>query len=152
MRSYVVTTLRNVPRRAMTDREGDKLVEILTAFLRRHTDGTMVLDGVEIWHAGLIVVDAKEGIVAAVAEDKEEQEGGSASEIEEGAVARGIMNRDLAWKKKVIEPPPPVDAVDITLILKISFANLPFELLGNMASVAIEEHEEELLNLLHEQL
>ena len=44
-----------------------------------------------------------------------------------------------------------VAAMDVTLILRVSFANLPPNLLGNMASVAIEENEQELLDLLHEQ-
>lgn len=150
----------------MTEREVEKYIEILSVFLRRHTGSSMVLAGIELWHQDLTMTDAKPGTVVvtdtksdATAEDEEKKQSPQ--------VARGAANRYLAdeeveedkkkdvklppgWKKR---PPviPQVDAMDVTLILLISYANLPDNLLGNLANVAIEEHEQELLDLLHEQ-
>lgn len=154
----------------MTEREVEKYIEILSVFLRRHTGSSMVLAGIELWHQDLTMTDAKPGTVVvtdaksdATAEDEEETDETKQSP----QVARGAANRYLAdeeveedkkkdvklppgWKKR---PPviPQVDAMDVTLILLISYANLPDNLLGNLANVAIEEHEQELLDLLHEQ-
>ena len=58
-------TLRNVPARDMTPRETDKYIEPLIVFLRRYTGTTMVLDGIDMWHHEMTVVDAKEGSVVA---------------------------------------------------------------------------------------
>jgi hypothetical protein len=46
---------------------------------------------------------------------------------------------------------PKVMAMQVTLILRFTFSNLPSNLLGSMASVTIQEHEQNLLDLLHEQ-
>jgi len=156
MRANIVTTLRNVPDREMTVREVEKYVEIMTTFLRRHTESSMTLDGIDWWHGQLTQVDAKEGTVAEGAEGDEEGEDGDDEKEQEEAeeqspqVARGANRRQLQKNKR---PPatPQVVAMDITLILRISISTLPIEMLGNMAKVAIEENEEELLALLREQ-
>jgi len=146
MRANVVTTLRNVPERSMTPREEEKYVDIMKTFLKRHTESSMVLDGIDLWHQELVFMDAKEGYVAVV-DDSEE---GGENEAQSPQVARGA-SRHLQRRKKPPEPIPQVSAMAITLILRISISNLPINLLGNMASVAIREHEQELLDLLREQ-
>ena len=167
MRSYIVTTLRNVPKRGMTDREAEKFIEIITLFLQRHTDSSMVLAEVELWHQEIIMMDAAEGYIPTseervIGKSNDEAEDDKAADEQPPAIARGVAAstgggdnpnrfRFLEWKKKEPAPPIQVESMDITLVLKISFANLPVELLGNLAIVAIEEHEEELLALLHEQ-
>eukprot|EP00571_Detonula_confervacea_P005871 CAMPEP_0172330022 /NCGR_PEP_ID=MMETSP1058-20130122/61177_1 /TAXON_ID=83371 /ORGANISM="Detonula confervacea, Strain CCMP 353" /LENGTH=1318 /DNA_ID=CAMNT_0013047219 /DNA_START=179 /DNA_END=4138 /DNA_ORIENTATION=- len=175
MRANIITTLRNVPMRLMTPRENEKYIEILMMFLKRHTESSMVLDGIDLWHQGLLMMDAQEGSVVVVdaggdgdagdadAENNASSEGEDAAQSSQ--VARGTARRlseaaaetstitttNPLKRKKKPEPIPQVHAMDVTLILRISFANLPIELLGNMASVAIQEHEQELLDLLHEQ-
>jgi len=163
MRANIVTTLRNVPQRNMTPRELEKYIDILTTFLRRHTDSSMVLAGIDYWHQELALVDAKEGTVVEVAKEgmktrgantrylaEEEGEGVEGHEEEE---IKGLWREEdlpTGWVKKP-EVIPQVDAMEITLILLVSFANLPEEVLGSLANVAIEENEQELLDLLKEQ-
>ena len=160
MRANIITTLRNVPGRNMTPREIEKYIEILAAFLKRHTESTMVLDGIDLWHQELTTTEAKEGTFVS------SPTGVDVADEEETAkspqVARGANNRYLAEQEEAGPVVPKrkkkkgpvitmVAAMDVTLILRVSFANLPPNLLGNMASVAIEENEQELLDLLHEQ-
>jgi len=147
----------------MTPREIEKFIEILLTFLKRHTGGSMVLDGIDVHHQKLVAMDAKQGTWEDEGnedeEDKDENEHEGKNEDENAKkatqVARvgGMTRRQLPWRKKerlsvVI---PQVGAAEVTVVLKIPFSNLPPHLLGNMASVTILEHEEELLALLHEQ-
>ena len=123
----------------------------MTLFLKRHTQSSMVLDGIDMWHQQLITVNAKEG--TAVEEfkfdDEEEVEGEDAAAASSSQVARGAAR--LLQRKKKGQTIPQVTAMDVTLILRISLSNLPIDLLGNMANVAIESNEQELQYLLHEQ-
>ena len=147
----------------MTPREVEKYIEILATFLKRHTESTMVLDGIDLWHQELTTTEAKEGTVVSSPTGVDEAEGevASAEEAKSPQVARGANEWYLAEeveagpvvpkRKQKKEAIPMVAAMDVTLILRVSFANLPPNLLGNMASVAIEENEQELLDLLHEQ-
>ena len=144
-RSYIITTLRNVPDRSMNDREGEKYIEILTKFLQRHTGGSMTVAGIDVWHQEIKMMDAAEGYVA---EEEDQSAGPQAQVAKRGATKQ---RRELQRKKKPEEEIPQVHAMEITLILLVSLSNLPTNLLGNMANVAIEEHEQELLDLLHEQ-
>ena len=149
----------------MTLRESEKYIELLIIFLRRHTGTTMVLDGIDLWHQELITVDAKPGSIVANATDEESF--GETSQIEEDAaqtpqVSRSdedIWTRRLKGSETANEGPtapkkkqtPKVMAMQVTLILRFTFSNLPSNLLGSMASVTIQEHEQNLLDLLHEQ-
>mmetsp|Transcript_12445 Transcript_12445/g.26815 ORF Transcript_12445/g.26815 Transcript_12445/m.26815 type:complete len:1210 (-) Transcript_12445:141-3770(-) len=141
MRVNLVTTLRNVPERSMTVREEEKYIAILTAFLKRHTGSSMVLDGIDLWHQELISVAAKEGTVTVEAENKNVIARGATREISQS----GRKRKERL--PEIVEVP----AVDITVVLRIQIANLPTNLLGNMAAVALREHEEEFLALLKEQ-
>ena len=103
------------------------------------------------------MVDAKEGetVVTSFDEDKDDEEEGKdeddASAPQVAKKTRGINMRRLQRKKKKAQVTPKVQAMDVTLVLRVSLSNLPINLLGNMASVAIEENEQELLNLLHQE-
>jgi hypothetical protein len=62
------------------------------------------------------------------------------------------LDQILEFKKKQKEQAiPQTSAMQITLILRISFSHLPEDLLGKMAKVAIEEREMELIMMLKEQ-
>lgn len=150
-RANIITTLRNVPDREMTVRELEKYIDILTRFLRRHTESSMVIDGIDYWHAERFPMDAKEGTVAVASDGEEEEEEEEGAQQAPQVAARGAARRDLGWKKKEPEPIPQVTAVDVTLILRVTFANLPDNMLGSMAAVAIEENAQEFLALLKEQ-
>ncbi len=165
MRANIITTLRNVPERDMTLRESEKYIELLIAFLRKHTGTTMVLQGIDLWHQELIVVDAKPGSVVANAtadesfgESSQVEEDGAqipqVSRSDEGIWTRGLKGSDTANEGSNApknKQTPKVTAMQVTLILRFTFSNLPSSLLGSMASVAIQEHESNLLDLLHEQ-
>lgn len=56
------------------------------------------------------------------------------------------------FKVKNKEPDyPQVTSIEVSFIIRVSFAFLPITLLGNMAAVAMEENQAELLALLNEQ-
>lgn len=149
----------------MTLRESEKYIDLLIAFLRKHTGTTMVLQGIDLWHQELIVVDAKPGSVVANAtadesfgESSQVEEDGAqipqVSRSDEGIWTRGLKGSDTANEGSNApknKQTPKVTAMQVTLILRFTFSNLPSSLLGSMASVAIQEHESNLLDLLHEQ-
>lgn len=151
----------------MTSREIEKFLEITTEFLRRHTQSSMVIEGVELWHQKLTLADAKEGSVTWEEEEvrEAEQEDLNISPDDEGEQTTDMSmspskRRKLNDKKKLSKGQPKheqkvevpkVTAVEITLIIKISVSTLPQNLLGNMAAVAMNENQEELLSLLNEQ-
>ena len=86
-------------------------------------------------------------------EEEEEEEDKSSSSETPVAESRNTRERTLQKNKLKNREPiiPQVFAMEITLILKISVSTLPLNLLGNMAAVAIDENQEELLALLNEQ-
>ena len=121
MRANVISVFRNVPRRDMTSREIEKYIDITTAFLKRYTENSMVIEGIDMWHHKMTSADA------------------------DTADGRGLKKRN---KPKEM---PQVPAVEITIIIRISVATLPLEYLGNLAAVTIDENQAELLALLNEQ-
>ena len=177
MRAYIITTLRNVPDRDMMSRESEKYVEILTAFLKMHTVDTMVFEGIDVWHSQLTEVNSKEGNViansadddnaikdmedadesgGALSEEKEEEEEEEEEQEEEQEDAapssQAALKKRSIWERRLtMEIIPQVTAMEVTLVLRIAFANLPSNLLGSMASMAIQENEQELIHLLHQQ-
>lgn len=114
----------------MTEREIGIFLEVVTEFLTRHTQSTMVIDGIDLWHHKLTLADAVTG------------------ESSSTQVSEKKRKSNVKAKKESI---PQVTAVEITLILRISIALLPEKLLGNLAAVEIDENQSELLSLLNEQ-
>ena len=228
MRTNFKATLRNVPKRDMTSREVEKYIEILTIFLRRHTEQSMVIEGIEFWRQKMLVlpamveevVEEEEAPAPAAEEEKIAEESDAGEEGDESALAieeselspeeELSIDAELAAvekeaskladeggdgqpakeeaeekdedvedkpqiagkrilhpsKKRHVHPAPDVKKCDdpqlsyeagytcgmeLHLILKVSYAFLPYELLADMAVVTIEENEQELLDLLHEQ-
>ena len=180
LRANVVTTLRNVPARDMTPRETEKYIELLIVFLRRYTGTTMVLDGIDMWHQEMTAVDAKEGSVVAIATTvggvNSIDDGGGEGSVSDSSHAQeedathsphvsrkeadirarrlkasGISEEGPTGPIRKKKETPQVTAMEVTLILKVPFSNLPSNLIGSMASVTIQEHEQTLLDLLHEQ-
>jgi len=157
MRANIITKLRNVPERQMTDRESEKFIEILSAVLKRYAGTIMIVDGIDLWHQELTVVDAKEGYVAAtnITNDVDEGNIGNSSVAVDGKQrdrrVRAYDSRPTGPSREKEEEKPQVPAMEVTLILRISVSNLPFNLLGSMASVTIQEHKHILIDLLQEQ-
>ena len=58
IRANMITILRNVPERYLTPRELEKLLEIALTFLRRHTEDSMAIEGLDLYHQKLLKVDA----------------------------------------------------------------------------------------------
>ena len=137
----MITILRNVPERYLTPREEEKFLEIALTFLRRHTEDSMAIEGLELYHQKLIKVDAAScaGVTTQVSSSKKQ--------------ARAITTEGETTKKSLQNESSKcqVWGMEVTLIAKVSFAFLPHNLLGSMAAVAFEEHEQEFLDLLHEQ-
>ena len=65
---------------------------------------------------------------------------------------REKLDQILAFKKKQKEQAvPQTTAMQITLILRVSFSFLPQDLLAKLAVVTIQEHEMDLIMMLQEQ-
>ncbi len=62
-----------------------------------------------------------------------------------------VTTQNDSRRRENAEVIPQVTAMEVTLVLRITFANLPSHLLGRVASVAIQENEQELINLLHQE-
>jgi hypothetical protein len=116
MRANIISYFRNVPARAMTDRESEKFAEILQDFLTKHTEKSMVIQGIDVWHHKLTLMDAKQP--SSMAEGKRSNE-----------------TEDVAE----------VTSVEITIILRITISNLPLDILGSFAALKIDDNQEELL-------
>jgi hypothetical protein len=137
----MITILRNVPERDLTPRELEKFIEIALTFLRRHTEDSMSVEGLELYHQKLMKVDAAScGAVTTDASSSKQQARASMTVGE--TTKKSLKNEDSKCQ---------VWGMELTLIVKVSFAFLPNSLLGNLAAVAFEEHEQEFLDLLHEQ-
>ena len=134
-----------MPERDLTAREEEKFLEIALTFLRRHTEDSMTIEGLELYHQKLMKVDAA---------DANSCRGAATTEVSSSKQLARFSTSSGETTKKALKNDGSkcqVWAMEVTLILKVSFAFLPNNLLGNMAAVAFEEHEQEFLDLLHEQ-
>jgi len=140
IRANMITILRNVPERYLTPRELEKFLEIALTFLRRHTEDSMAIEGLDLYHQKLLKVDAAScGEVTAQVSSPKKQARAFTTEVETTKGSFQGSSKCQVW------------GMEVTLIAKVSFAFLPHNLLGSMAAVAFEEHEQEFLDLLHEQ-
>ena len=141
IRANTITILRNVPERYLTPRELEKFLEIALTFLRRHTEDSMTIESLELYHQKLMKVDAVScGVTPTEVLSPQKQ---ARAFVTEGESDKKLLKKDgnkcQVW------------GMEVTLIAKVSFAFLPHNLLGSMAAVAFENHEQEFLDLLHEQ-
>jgi len=160
MRAAVVSTFRNVPDRGMNEQEIEKFLEIVTGFLRGRTKTSMVIDGIDYWHHTLTMVDADEGssvsrgVNRGLLEKRNRNHEQTTVETDKDSppyklkIKRERKQRKVKGKKKETAVPQVV-AVEITMILRISIAFLPDNLLGKLAAAEINENQSELLSLLH---
>ncbi len=117
----------------------------------------MIIDGIDFWHQELIHVEGPpnstifEEDIAAIDDSELEQSEHEQSEHDSSPsmVTRGT--RESSKKIKKQPELPQIPATEVTLILRVTHSNLPLDLIGKMASVAIEEKQIELLALLNEQ-
>jgi len=160
MRANVVSTFRNVPDRSMNKQEIEKFLEIVTKFLRGRTKTSMVIDGIDFWHHTLTMVDADEGsgvssgVNRGLLEKRNRNYEQKTVETDDESPPSELkrkreMKRRKTKRKKKEAVVPQVVAVEITMILRISIAFLPENLLGKLAAAEINENQSELLSLLH---
>lgn len=173
MRVNLAVNLRNVPERPMTEREYDKFLELMTKFLNKYTESNMVsqyilpkvqlsryilvlnalvnysaqlIDGIEIWHQQLVFVDAPANSTNA------DDEIASPDKRSRELLEQDKKDQIIAFKKQQKENEVPrTSAMQITLIIKVSFSFLPEDLLAKLAVVTIEEHQLDLMMMLQEQ-
>ena len=138
MRANVISVFRNVPERDMTSREIEKFLDITMAFLVKHTSGSMTIEGIDLWHQKLTMIDA-------------DIDATGSSKVSRGNERSLQQTRDLQAKQQHEEDIPQVTAVEVTMILRISVATLPLEYLGDLAAITIDNEQAEYLALLNEQ-
>ncbi|KAL3795552.1 hypothetical protein HJC23_009265 [Cyclotella cryptica] len=147
MRANINVNLRNVPDRVMTEREYGKFLELILKFLQKYTEKSMAIEGIDLWHQQQVFVDASPNITWNATEATPAQQNKQRQLLEQEK-----LDQILAFKKKQKEhAAPQTAAMQVTLVLRISFTFLPENLLGKMAVVAIQDNESELIMLLREQ-
>lgn len=144
----------------MNEQEIEKFLEIVTGFLRWRTKTSMVIDGIDFWHHTLTMADAdggsgvSRGVNRGLLEKRNKNHEQTTVETDEESPPcklkrkREKKRRKIMGKKKEATVPQVV-AVEITMILRISIAFLPDNLLGKLAAAEINENQPELLSLLH---
>ena len=157
IKANIITTLRNVPARYLTPRESEKFLELALTFLRRYTEDSMGIEGLELYHQNLISMSCDE--VTTQVPSSKKQAGDIATEQGETTNVKSLQNEsnndeDLAFGYYYYddeeEEECQVMGMEVTLIAKVSSSSLPHNLLGSTAAAAFEEHEQEFLDLLHE--
>ena len=108
------------------------------AFLAKHTSGSMTIEGIDLWHQKLTMFDA-------------DIDATGSSKVSRGDERSLQQTRDRQAKQQHEEDIPQVTAVEVTMILRISVANLPLEYLGDLAAITIDNEQADYLALLNEQ-
>lgn len=109
----------------MDDTESEAFFDIFIPFMREHCMRAMMIENIDLWSEEQITVDAPflpnaNNTMADITSTP-------------AIAARATYERRM------------VQATRLTLVLKISSTTLPLNLLGSMASVAIEENQAELI-------
>lgn len=119
IKAYIVVTLRNTLDRDMSVGENGGFFDIFVPFLRKHCKRAMMVENIELW--------------------SEEQINVVAPLVSSATYSTPVVaTRAVEGRRKV-------QATRLTLVLQISSTTLPLNLLGSMATVAIEENQGELL-------
>jgi hypothetical protein len=126
IRAYIVATLRNTLNRDMSDIESDAFFDIFVPFVREHCKQAMMIENIDLWSEEQITVDAPFLPNA-------------------NNTMADITTSTPAITARATEGRRMVQATRLTLVLQISSTTLPLNLLGSMASVAIEENQAELI-------
>ena len=91
-----------------------------------------------LWHQKVTMVDADVDAIGS-------------SKVSRGNERSLQQTRDRQAKQQHEEDIPQVTAVEVTMILRISVANLPLEYLGDLAAITIDNEQADYLALLNEQ-
>jgi hypothetical protein len=131
----------------MTEREYEKFTELMLKFLRRYTENQMIIEGIDIWYQQQVLVDASLGSSANRTDAVP-----AAKKKPRVLLEQEKLDQILQFKKnQKAQDIPQTSAMQVTLILRISFSTLPQDLLAKMAMVTIQEKELELIMMLQEQ-
>ena len=158
MKVHLNVNLRGAPERPMSEREYEKFVEIMANFLNKFIEESMAIEGIEIWYQQQIMVDAPDNSTEII--ETADEVSVDAGEIPNlpGKKSRELQleqdkkDQIIAFKKKQKEEAvPQTTAMQITLIIKVSFSYLPEDLLAKLAVVTIQDNEMKLMMMLQEQ-
>ena len=119
IRAYIVVTLRNTLNRDMSAGENGGFFGMFVPFLRKHCKSAMMVEKIDLWGEEQINVVAP--------------------------LASSATSSTPVVATRAVEGLKKIQATRLTLVLQISSTTLPLNLLGSMASVAIEENQGELL-------
>lgn len=137
IRVNIVLTLRSVSdgEDVMNRGEVDAFIDLFTSFLNAYTGSSMAVDNVGLWYQQLVLVD-----------DDREGKNDNVLNVTSTNNAQVVQLRKQQRRKKLERTSPPqVNALQLTIIIEISFTTLPLELVENMAVVTIQENEVDLV-------
>lgn len=154
MKVHLNVNLRGAPERPMSEREYEKFLEIMTNFLNKFIEDSMAIQGIDIWYQQQILVDAPDNSteIVEIGADVGEIPTLPGKKSRELQLEQDKKDQIIAFKKKQKEETvPQTTAMQITLIIKVSFSYLPEDLLAKLAVVTIQENKSELMMMLQEQ-
>lgn len=104
----------------------------------------MVVNGIDYWHQEPTTMEQ-------VSTDSDDETGPNkqSPQFVRGTQEKGRIKKQKKkpYKEQILH----VHATKLTLIMRVSYSNLPMNLLGKMATVSIDEKQTELIALLKEQ-
>jgi hypothetical protein len=111
------------------------------------SDFLQLIEGIDIWYQQLVLVDAAANSTEIDVDEIEVSQNKPRELLEQEQ-----KDQIIAFKKKQKESAvPQTSAMQITLIVKVSFSFLPEDLLAKLLDVTIEENEQDLMMMLQEQ-
>ena len=119
IRAYIVVTLHNTLNRRMSDGERENFFDLFIPFLRKHCKMAMNVADVSLWSEEQVQIAAP--------------------------LASNTTESTVVVATRAMKNLRTIQATKVTMVIKISSTTLPLNLIGNMAVVAIEENQQELL-------
>lgn len=139
----VVVTLHNTPDIIMNQEEQNIFIVTYLQFLNDHSGKAMVIDGVDVESEQMVLVKSSASSAASVTTSTQATTENDSSAINTTSTSKEVARNTLGGRllKKV-------PGVRLTVILKITSTTLPHNLLGDMAVVAVEENQGDLIEQL----
>jgi hypothetical protein len=133
----IIVTLHNTPDIIMNQEEHDIFIDTLAQFLNDYSGKAMVISGMDIESEEMVLVTASATSLTTSTQSKT----GNSATINTTATSKEVARNTLG--QRLLKKLP---GSMLTGVLKITSTTLPHNLLGNMAVVAVEENQGDLVN------
>ena len=146
IKARIIVTLHNTPARFMNEEEQDIFIGTLVEFLNDQSGRVMVINGIDILSEDVVEVISSPGsIPVLIPSPPVTTDIGSTINTTNTTSTSKEVARSTIGQRLLKDVPKDVPGVRLTILLKVISTTLPHNLLGNMAVVAVEEHQEDLV-------